>query len=439
MLKLKRKDPDLFIHIGPPKSGTSAIQYFLHTNREILERCGFHYPEHGIDRNNISGGHSELGLLLTENKLEQATGLFKKYLNAAKKKKVDLLLSAESFYINPEKFKQILSDFSGSITIIAFFRDPLETIYSSYSQLIKRHFFKGTFEHHFKTITQSDGGYFSGKILHRWIDSFGLENCKIHPYDFNVFINHRIEYTFLNLIDIDLSFIDSFSISEKKINKSYTHSALELKRLINSALDEKHIAINAKIDRALQHFSDNSPETRRDYREILTTHQRNLIREKFKNSNKKILDVLCTSPSSSYLTYDASPGVNEGKGVVEFTLPSVYSQALSEDPSIYEFLSNRTLALLQKNAENSSLNTLAEILKLPQKASPTHFFSTEQLSKIMDKDATLFTMIIALVTALEKKGHIEEALQLADRALELRPNGKMAKALHSRLKQKNDA
>ena len=38
----------LFLHIGTPKTGTSAIQLFLVTNREALEKKGWTYPDFGF-------------------------------------------------------------------------------------------------------------------------------------------------------------------------------------------------------------------------------------------------------------------------------------------------------------------------------------------------------------------------------------------------------
>ena len=55
----------LILHIGTHKTGTTALQQFLHANREALAARGFHYatPPHGLQHSNLvanalNGGES---------------------------------------------------------------------------------------------------------------------------------------------------------------------------------------------------------------------------------------------------------------------------------------------------------------------------------------------------------------------------------------------
>ena len=45
------------IHVGPPKTGTSALQNWLLQNRLWLQQNGIYYPEHGVDVNGVSSGN----------------------------------------------------------------------------------------------------------------------------------------------------------------------------------------------------------------------------------------------------------------------------------------------------------------------------------------------------------------------------------------------
>ena len=47
----------IFIHVGPPKTGTSAIQEWFNDNNKKLEKWGIFYPTHSQDSNGISSGN----------------------------------------------------------------------------------------------------------------------------------------------------------------------------------------------------------------------------------------------------------------------------------------------------------------------------------------------------------------------------------------------
>ena len=50
---------NIYLHIGTPKTGTSALQSFLLNNSEELDRQGYDYPEHKVDVNHISSGNGQ--------------------------------------------------------------------------------------------------------------------------------------------------------------------------------------------------------------------------------------------------------------------------------------------------------------------------------------------------------------------------------------------
>lgn len=45
------------IHVGPPKTGTSAIQKWCLDNKTLLLGYGIYYPEHDVDPNGVSSGN----------------------------------------------------------------------------------------------------------------------------------------------------------------------------------------------------------------------------------------------------------------------------------------------------------------------------------------------------------------------------------------------
>ena len=37
--------PDLLLHVGTPKTGTTSLQFALHKSHDLLLRCGILYPD----------------------------------------------------------------------------------------------------------------------------------------------------------------------------------------------------------------------------------------------------------------------------------------------------------------------------------------------------------------------------------------------------------
>ena len=48
----------LVIHIGMPKTGSTALQYFLYLNRDKLERHGWCYPLLAEELSDVNGASS---------------------------------------------------------------------------------------------------------------------------------------------------------------------------------------------------------------------------------------------------------------------------------------------------------------------------------------------------------------------------------------------
>ena len=48
---------NVYIHVGPPKTGTSAVQKWLNSNQRFLKENGIYYPSHNVDSNGVSSGN----------------------------------------------------------------------------------------------------------------------------------------------------------------------------------------------------------------------------------------------------------------------------------------------------------------------------------------------------------------------------------------------
>lgn len=245
---------EIILHIGAPKTGTSAIQRFCLRNRLALLRAGFYYPEHGIDKNGVSGGHF---LICQPGASGTVAGveLLQIWLATAKKANLTLLLSSENFYVRASELWLMLQ--GEKVRVIGWYRDPLEAIVSNYNQEVKRHFLTQTLDARCRRIVGSRTiHHFDGQHLHAWADAAGESQCHFYPFSYSAAL--PIEQSFLEAIGIKASKASRFNIDRALINRSYAPDALELKRRLNLLLTREDVELNRLLDVFLQAYSDQS-------------------------------------------------------------------------------------------------------------------------------------------------------------------------------------
>lgn len=232
----------VLVHIGPPKSGTSAIQYALQRNRTFLSDNGVYYPEHEIGPNGISSGNLTSILTLDDGgkwcvSRDKITRLLASFESSAAH---TLLLSSEYFFYLVEDIAEKIP----SAKFIAYIRCPLETFESSYNQSVKRHnrTSEAKFNKNLHTTTIN--------ILTEKINTVGRARFLLRAY--------------LPMNDGEFDLVSDFSscvklslpaplLAKQITNRSYTLEALEFKRWLNQF---KLTELDPSIDQALQAYSD---------------------------------------------------------------------------------------------------------------------------------------------------------------------------------------
>ncbi len=226
------------IHVGPGKTGTSAIQYWLNSNRKLLAGDGVWYPKHTYDVNNVSTGNRNTIFEFDKNSKQILSHSKIKFLLSKFEKSEYklLLLSSEFFFIHMEELIKSIPN----VKFIAYLRNPLELIESNYNQGVKRKqtikplYVSETLQ--FKTINH----------ISRLLDNTPSLNISIRPYDKNLFVGGNIINDLLSIIDIQAQNIDN-----KVVNSSYSLQALEFKRMANHF---KLGRVDVKLDRVLQGY-----------------------------------------------------------------------------------------------------------------------------------------------------------------------------------------
>jgi hypothetical protein len=132
--------PRVFLHIGHPKTGSSAFQTCLARSHQALAKEGILYPYHRsfsvASKNHISSGNLSIG---AEDQNWMTTGI-KPVLQAN--------TDYHTFIFSNENLIHRLSDFTTSLPamrdhwefhVLLVVRDPIEQLGSVYQQLVKRH------------------------------------------------------------------------------------------------------------------------------------------------------------------------------------------------------------------------------------------------------------------------------------------------------------
>ena len=227
----------ILLHIGPPKTGSSAIQKCFLDNRELLLTDGIFYPTHCTDANGISSGHQET--ILTQNEqgefvIDRAkiSTVIEQFNNSAAH---TMVLSSEAFFRRAGNLVRILPN----CEVVGFVRNPIDFIESQYNQSVKRHMNANKIE------LPSQPGIGQIKGLSQIIDETPQKKFHLHTY----LRGEDIIDKFANVIGLTVK----LAKPRGQVNSSYTHEALQFKRMINTFSLAK---IDAELDRALQGFTD---------------------------------------------------------------------------------------------------------------------------------------------------------------------------------------
>ncbi len=193
----------LFIHVGPPKTGTTTVQYMLANNRDKLLEAGIIYPfeEPSHWRLALCSGLTRWPWTVEES--DKPTWGTLRQISEANMDK-DILLSSESFsyvFLSAKKeesvdfFKQIFG-LGREIQILIYLRRQDLWLESAFIEYLK-HFGEGGFETFFKTREE---GLHYDKVLDFWANVAGKDRLTVKVYERSQMTDIREE--FLNWIGI---------------------------------------------------------------------------------------------------------------------------------------------------------------------------------------------------------------------------------------------
>tara|TARA_R110001583_G_scaffold195533_1_gene375559 strand:- start:101 stop:1432 length:1332 start_codon:yes stop_codon:yes gene_type:complete len=234
----------IFIHVGPPKTGTSAIQSWFSKNTSQLRSNGVYYPAHALDSNGVSSGNlNTVCDILTPNDGSKVTRII------VSEKKVALLLNDfyksdfTTLFLSSEFFIQhmvLLKKLIPEANFIAYLRNPIEILESNYNQGVKR----ANFKHKINLSVFSSIPHVN--YLLEYGKKIDDESLHIRFYDATLLLNGSLLHDILSVLEVKIDEVDN-----KNVNNSYHFEALELKRWLNNF---ELGSLENKIDQILQSF-----------------------------------------------------------------------------------------------------------------------------------------------------------------------------------------
>ena len=240
----------LYLHIGTPKTASTAIQSFCGANQEILNSHGYDYPDLGVRYPYIRwqrNAHFLVGDLRgKERDLEKEEQLvaecFQKIYQSFQKYD-NVVLSEERIWLEGIKSKEKIWKWIDrelkkgifSVKVIVYLRRQDEFIYSRWNQQIKAAVglfspnYVRKWEEMLEDLSVPSIDYYG--ILKRIEKYVGKENIIVRQFDRKKFVGGTIYADFLNAVG--LAYSDDYTIEQDTENISLTKNNLEIKRIVN--------------------------------------------------------------------------------------------------------------------------------------------------------------------------------------------------------------
>lgn len=248
----------IYIHAGPGKSGTSAIQSFLAKNIRALERVGFSYPDiDSIDESingGVTGGNSASlarSFLNSDHPFSikndiESKDIQYKFDRLLKNSNSNLILSSELFSMlnkeDVEDLKSFINQYDYEVFCVFYLRRHDQIVESDYAQQVKKHGYSDLIDSEFyKHIISAYDFY---RIINAFKYNFGEASIIVRAYEKTQFVNNNLLDDFLSSIGL-YSSRDLFLFDSNIVNPSPSRSMLEIMRVVNGF--DNSLEVNKKL------------------------------------------------------------------------------------------------------------------------------------------------------------------------------------------------
>lgn len=216
------------LHIGRNKSGTSALQYFLHVHQAALKAQGFLYPLAGREQNIA---HHALATALARPEAQAHTRhatleRFQQDLAAETAGWTGtVIISSESLQnVPPQPLTELFP--VERTRVIVYLREQAEYVVSAYQQRVQSTDYSGTLSAYAADF--GAGNY--ARFLKPWLAVFGRDNLIVARYDRSQLVDGDIIHDFCHRTGVPLL----AAPPDEDRNPSIGGALLEIKRVSNA-------------------------------------------------------------------------------------------------------------------------------------------------------------------------------------------------------------
>jgi|GEM_PF-5551199 len=299
----------LYLHIGWPKTGTTALQSFLHQSRSTLCELGLYYPEgHQGSGDSVPGNGWKI---CPESVLYKHRHEFLEEIIGAGYEKVILSCEGLSRIGAPEEIRELLEAHFDSISIVVFIRNQVNHLVSYGDEMIKAN--SRYIDYDWERLPD-----FATNTL-RYAELFaplGQVIIRVYrPGD-----GSEVVRQFLSALGVEGGFGEVGDVAI--VNRSFDQELIEFKRIANTLDFESAEVYHAVLDRLLYKLSaSNGLGSGR--RRVFNDSEIEKIRDRFGEVNQKLMDLVAGEDRGKDL-FSIEPAFVEG-----VTMPEVGVKTLA--------------------------------------------------------------------------------------------------------------
>lgn len=284
--------PRLLLHIGTEKTGSTAIQSFLHDQKDRLTESGVNFIRAG----RRARAHNRVLQARRQGRLaEVMAAIVTEIRNLPGMTHV---LSSEMYFgagLAPDLAAQLPDDIRENTRVLAYIRRQDKFLEALYKQRVKNNKFRGS-PNEFRRRKDNVARY--SKVLDAYADAFGPENLIVRPFERRQFPGGNVNRDICNILGLANMPDSAFPGATGNVTLSY-----EVTRLI------ARIAAATDINTRdiIRHLSQTRPPDAICSNDCFSLRERRDILEDYAEENAYVLATYCPALPRLFDVTDLAP------------------------------------------------------------------------------------------------------------------------------------